>query len=86
MDGFVNIQFTKMILIGTHIISKGMVKNILNDNQIQACGIDFTLKRVYQWSSGGVFDLNNKLRQLASKEEICFNKDEIYLKQGSYLI
>ncbi|KAJ5783161.1 hypothetical protein N7457_004935 [Penicillium paradoxum] len=83
-----------MILPGRSLIARSIIRNVQHPTlQAQPCGVDLTLKRVLKWNSPGIIDLDNRLRQTATTEEIPFpspeNKDVkpyLDLAQGSYLV
>lgn len=82
-----------MILPGRSLITRSIIRNVKYPTlQAQPCGVDLTLKRVLKWTSPGIIDLDNQLRQPASTEEIPFpssnenRKPYLDLAQGSYLV
>ncbi|KAJ5469092.1 DeoxyUTP pyrophosphatase [Penicillium sp. IBT 31633x] len=83
-----------MILPGRSLIARSIIRNVQKPAlQAQPCGIDLTLKRVLRWTSPGIIDLDNTLRQTAATEEIPFPSTEheattpyLDLAQGSYLV
>lgn len=82
-----------MILPGRSLISRAIIRNVNHPTlQAQPCGVDLTLKRVLKWTSPGIIDLDNQLRQTATTEEIPFlpekesTKPYLDLAQGSYLV
>jgi dUTP pyrophosphatase len=83
------ITHTTMILPGRSLITRSIIRNVQAPLQTQPCGVDLTLKRVLKWTSPGVIDLDNKLRQTASTEELTFPRSAspaLDLVQGSYLV
>lgn len=79
-----------MILPGRSPVARSIIRNVQSSLQTQPCGVDLTLKRVLRWTSPGVIDLENRLRQTASTEEILFDSDTakpgLDLAPGSYLV
>ncbi|KAJ9485361.1 hypothetical protein VN97_g7995 [Penicillium thymicola] len=82
-----------MILPGRSLITRSIIRNVKYPTmQAQPCGVDLTLKRVFKWTSPGIIDLDNQLRQPAWTEEIPFplsnenTKPYLDLAQGSYLV
>jgi len=77
-----------MILTGNQIVELSLVENLLDlENQVQPCGIDFTLKKVAKWISDGTLDFDNSKRLLSLTETIEFtNEDRLFLPKGGYLI
>lgn len=82
-----------MILPGRSLITRSIIRNVKYPTlQAQPCGVDLTLKRVPKWTSPGIIDLDNQLRQPAPTEEIPFpsskegTKPYLELAQGSYLV
>ncbi|KAJ5265492.1 hypothetical protein N7497_010488 [Penicillium chrysogenum] len=81
-----------MIFPGHYLITRSIIRNVKYPTlQAQPCGVDLTLKRILKWTSPGIIDLDNKLRQPASTEEIHFpaskeNTPYLDLAQGSYLV
>lgn len=80
-----------MIIPGRSLITRSIIRNVKSPAlQTQPCGVDLTLKRVLKWTSPGVIDLDNKLRQTASTEELRFPSGStnsfLDLAQGSYLV
>ncbi|CAI7634209.1 unnamed protein product [Penicillium glandicola] len=53
-----------MILPGRSLITRSIIRNVKYPTlQAQPCGVDLTLKRILKWTSPGIIDLDNKLRQ-----------------------
>jgi dUTP pyrophosphatase len=83
-----------MILPGRSLITRSIIRNVQHPKlQVQPCGVDLTLKCVLKWTSPGIIDLDNQLRQTAATEEIPFTahdngakKPYLDLAQGSYLV
>lgn len=82
-----------MILPGRSLITRSIIRNVKYPTlQAQPCGVDLTLKRVLKWTSPGIIDFDNQLRQPASTEEIPFPSSKenttpyVDLTQGSYLV
>lgn len=83
-----------MIIPGRSLITRSIIRNIQSPTiQVQPCGVDATLKRIFKWTSSGTIDFDNKLRQTASTEEIPFSSPadktitpHLDLLQGSYLV
>lgn len=83
-----------MIIPGRSLITRSIVRNVQSPTiQIQPCGVDVTLKRIFKWTSPGTIDFDNQLRRTAATEEIPFApstnkavKPILDLSQGSYLV
>lgn len=83
-----------MIIPGRSLIARTIIRNVQSPTmQVQPCGVDLTLNRVFRWTSPGIIDLDNQLRQTASTKEIPFPSPEdktikpyLDLAQGSYLV
>ncbi|KAK4110360.1 dUTPase-like protein [Canariomyces notabilis] len=62
-----------MLLAGTAILKRGIVRNLLSvHQQVQPCGIDVSLRQVLQWTSRPVIDFDNSRRQSASTSKLPF--------------
>ena len=75
-----------IIIIGANI-SKNFV-NIKDDTQIQQCGIDLRVGKIFKLNGGGALDYTNEKRELPDQIEI-FNSDKdnkIILKEGIYTV
>jgi dUTP pyrophosphatase len=77
-----------MILSGKQIIQENLVTDLLDlENQIQPCGVDFTLKKLAIWTSSGSIDFDNSHRILSNTNVVEFDhEDRLILKQGGYLV
>jgi dUTP pyrophosphatase len=78
-----------MILTGKTVLARAILRGVSSpSNQVQPCGIDLSLRRVFQWTSHGVIDFDNTFRKTASTVEIPFetSSKNVHLKQGAYLV
>lgn len=76
-----------MIITGKNIVFRNIVRNIRDKKyQIQPCGVDLTLKCIYQWTTPGTVDFDNTFRKPSEKIEVYFSEDRLKLSHGSYLI
>jgi dUTP pyrophosphatase len=78
-----------MILSGREIITRQLVRNLRDlPQQQQPCGIDLTLRRIFEWTSPATIDFDNTKRQAARTSVLSFesNSDSIRLPQGAYLV
>ncbi|ABR56948.1 deoxycytidine triphosphate deaminase, putative [Methanococcus aeolicus Nankai-3] len=74
------------MIIGANI-SKNFV-NIKDDAQIQQCGIDLRVGKIFKLNGDGALDYTNEKRELPDQIEI-FNSDKdnkIILKEGIYTV
>lgn len=76
-----------MILSGTQAINQGLVTGLVDVSlQTQQCGVDFTLKKVANWTTAGTIDFDNTNRVIAENEAIEFVDGKVFLSQGTYFI
>lgn len=85
-----------MILPGKTAISRGIILNLTNPTlQIQPCGIDLSLRKIFSWTSAGTVDFSNQFRAGSRKEELQFEKKSIgnnpktksiHLSAGNYMV
>ena len=59
---------------------------VMHDSQYQPCGIDITLKEVYNFKTAGVIDFDNKERKISEVEPLAFESDKVTLKPGAYKV
>ncbi len=60
-------------------------KNI-RDIQKQPAGVDLTLKAVFEFEDAGKIDFDNSERKISSVKELKFEKEWLFLKQGTYKV
>lgn len=88
---------TVMILPGYQLVSKGIVRGVLSaKSQVQPCGVDLTLKRLWAFMNAGVIDADNTHRKTASTRAIEFTEKKdgsngkilrsLEVKPGTYLV
>lgn len=78
-----------MILSGLEIVRRQLVRNLQQvAQQQQPCGIDLTLRQVFQWTSAATIDFDNTKRQAARTSSLPFDRisSTITLQPGAYLI
>lgn len=78
-----------MLLSGASIVKQGIVRNLQSaTQQLQPCGVDLSLRRVFKWTSPATIDSDNSNRQAANTSELRFDKETeaIKLRQGAYLV
>lgn len=76
-----------MILSGKQITRLHLVANMISEkDQIQPCGVDFTLKKISLWENSGMIDFDNTKRKLADIDIVPFHNGQVILKQGGYLV
>ncbi|PON25623.1 hypothetical protein TGAM01_v205508 [Trichoderma gamsii] len=78
-----------MLLSGASIVKQGIVRNLQSaTQQLQPCGVDLSLRRVFKWTSPAIIDSDNSNRQAANTSELRFDKETeaIKLRQGAYLV
>lgn len=76
------------IVAGEHLkelVKKGVVENLLGEEQIQINGIELTLESVYELEGEGRIDYDNSSRVIPEGKRIEF-EDEIHLRPGCYRI
>lgn len=84
-----------MILPGKTAISRGIILNLTNPTlQIQPCGIDLSLRKIFSWTSAGTVDFSNQFRAGSRKEQLEFTgtsgsspkTKSIHLSAGNYMV
>lgn len=88
-----------MILPGKTAISRGIILNLTNPTlQIQPCGIDLSLRKIFSWTSAGTVDFSNHFRAGSRKEQLEFTgtrsssssssqkTKSIHLSAGNYMV
>jgi len=80
-----------MILSGASIVKHGIIRNLRSiPQQLQPCGVDLSLHRVFTWTSHATIDFDNSHRQGAETSEQRFDNEtetgSIKLPQGAYLV
>ena len=65
-----------MILPKQHL-EKSNLMEVLHSSQYQPCGIDITLKEVYQFKDAGVIDFDNKERKISAVEPLQFENEKL---------
>jgi dUTP pyrophosphatase len=78
-----------MLLSGSSIVRREIVRNLRSVNQqLQPCGVDLSLGRVFTWSSPATIDFDNSRRQAANTTELRFNRstEAVELPRGAYLV
>lgn len=66
--------------------SRKIVRKFIAKEQLQPCGIDLTLRDVFEFSSAGVIALHNKDRKISNVKKLSFRNGEIFLPKGAYKI
>jgi dUTP pyrophosphatase len=62
-----------MILPGRSVVTRQIVNNLISPAlQSQPCGVDLTLKRVFNWTSAGVVNFDNSRRKTANTKDLPF--------------
>lgn len=74
-----------MILPKQHLEGAKLIEG-LHSSQFQPCGIDITLKEIYEFRSPGTIDFDNKERKISDVAPLSFENDRISLKQGAYKV
>jgi dUTP pyrophosphatase len=74
-----------MILPKQHLEEAKIFEN-LHASQYQPCGIDVTLKEVYNFKNAGLIDFDNKERKISEVEPVQFDNDRVSLKPGAYKV
>ncbi|MBD3210565.1 deoxyuridine 5'-triphosphate nucleotidohydrolase [Candidatus Micrarchaeota archaeon] len=74
-----------MILPKQHL-EKGKLLEVLSSSQYQPCGVDITLKEVYNFKSQGVIDFDNRERKISEVEPLEFSEDRVTLRPGAYKV
>lgn len=74
------------ILSGNNIIELGLIQGLLNNEQVQPAGVDFTLKQLAVLESKGVIDFDNTKRILPKYRPLQFENGMITLQLGTYLV
>lgn len=77
---------TGFILSGKNIIELGLVQGLLNNEQVQPAGVDFTLKQLAVLESKGIIDFDNTKRVLPDYRPLQFKDGMITLQLGAYLV
>jgi dUTP pyrophosphatase len=71
-------------ITGKDIVAQGLMLGIESqEGQVQPCGIDLTIKKIYQLTDCGAFDSDNSFRKLASRKEFSL---PTLLSAGSYVV
>jgi len=61
-----------------------VISNTINNElQIQPCGIDLTLNKIFTWTSTGTIDFDNSARKNSETEEISL---DAVIPKGAYLV
>lgn len=77
------------MLSGASIVKQGIVRNLKSiPQQLQPCGVDLSLNRIFAWTSHATIDFDNSHRQAADTSEKRFDNKtgSIELPQGAYLV
>jgi dUTP pyrophosphatase len=78
-----------MIIGGVNIVSRQIVRNLLNaTHQQQPCGVDLTLRCISKWTSPATIDFDNTHRQGAKTSILpfCSKTHTLTLQPGAYLV
>lgn len=76
-----------MIIPGTTALHLNLISSLSDEGfQIQPCGIDLSLKKIYKWKTSGRIDFDNSTRKLPQYEEIPFSNSLVFLPSGGYLV
>jgi dUTP pyrophosphatase len=80
-----------MLLAGRTINARTIVAGLQSAvNQVQPCGVDVTLRRVFQWTADtpATIDFDNSRRRAAGKVEVPFDDTSLSLRlqPGAYLV
>ncbi|KAH0348809.1 dUTPase-like protein, partial [Aureobasidium melanogenum] len=78
-----------MIIGGIDIVSRQVVRNLLNaSHQQQPCGVDLTLRCISKWTSPATIDFDNTQRHAARTSIIPFDSrtNTVTLQPGAYLV
>lgn len=70
--------------IKKHVRGGWLVRNLLDERQIQQCGVDLTVGKVFALEGKGVLDFSNEKRKLPSYREIAPVQDMWQLAPGMY--
>jgi len=69
------------------IVKENLVSNFIDLGiQLQQCGFDFSLEKVFKLNNHAIIDFDNKERKIPEVEEIPFQKDYVLLPPGAYKI
>lgn len=77
-----------MIIPGTTLFQRNLVRSVLAGSQVQPCGIDLSLRRVLRWTSAATIDFDNTRRKGADATEMPFDEktSSLILPSGAYLV
>lgn len=75
-----------MIIPGSNLVQRNLVRGVLAAGQVQPCGVDLSLRRVFRWTSAATIDFDNTQRKGADTIEIPFDGKTLVLPSGAYLV
>ncbi|MBC7114963.1 MAG: deoxyuridine 5'-triphosphate nucleotidohydrolase [Archaeoglobi archaeon] len=67
------------------LVKKGVVEGLRGEEQIQINGIELTLNSIYDFSSAGLIDFDNSMREISRAREVRF-EEEVHLERGAYKV
>jgi len=76
-----------MILRGEKIASRGLVREMVGEGQVQPCGVDLTLKEAHGLEGDGEVDFDNSKRRISKSSPLPFDAEgKLRLPAGCYKI
>ena len=78
-----------MILSGREVLARRLVRNLIRETtQRQPCGVDLSLRAVYQWQDGATLGFDNLHRRSGKPRELPFKPgtQTFELPPGTYLV
>jgi dUTP pyrophosphatase len=75
-----------MIVPGKKILEAKAVTDLVNESQLQPCGIDLTVKEVHSFEDAGEIDFDNSKRRVSKTKKIEWMEGKLHLAQGCYKI